>query len=190
MNNFYSNKYHLFFAYGSNMNPEQIAFRCQRPEIFAVAYLPDHAISFHGYTKKWDGSQEGLTYQPGKQLWGIIYKLSFSDMDRLDAWQDARLNGTGAYFQFPTEVIDLQGNSFPVILYKKDILGETQLPSEEYLNYIVSGAVSHRLPENYVAVLEKVATKKATYPVPLIYKFDRSLLVNLSCDCGDIKPTK
>jgi len=184
MKNFYSDKYHLFFAYGSNMNPEQIAFRCQRPEIFAVAYLPDHKISFHGYNKKWDGGEEGLIYQPGMQLWGVIYKLSFSDMDRLDAWQDARLNGTGPYFQCPAEVINTQGNLYPVVLYKKDILAEFQLPSEEYLNHIVDGAISHGLPENYINDLKKVTTRKTTYPVPLVYKFDRTLLSNLSCDCG------
>jgi gamma-glutamylcyclotransferase len=185
MENFFSKEYNLFFSYGSNMNPEQIEFRCQRPEIFSLAYLPDHEISFHGYTKKWDGAEEGLIYRPGRKLWGVIYKLSFSDMDHLDSWQDARLDGTGPYFQCPSEVIDVQGKTFPVVLYKKDIMGESQLPSEEYLKFIISGAIARSLPESYVADLKKFEFKKTTYPVPLKYKFDRSLLSSHSCDSCD-----
>ncbi|MFD2838634.1 gamma-glutamylcyclotransferase family protein [Azotobacter vinelandii] len=36
----------LYFAYGVDMNPEHIAARCDEPQVFMVAHLPDHALAF------------------------------------------------------------------------------------------------------------------------------------------------
>jgi hypothetical protein len=175
---------HLFFAYGSNMNQEQIKARCQKPEVLTIARLSDHAMAFFDCSKIWDGGQETLVGRVGEDLWGVVYKLSFSDGERLDAWQDVRLNGTGPYFHYPTEVTAPDGSVYPVFLYKKDILGEPQMPSEEYLAHILSGAVSLGLPEAYIEKIKKTLVKKAGFPVPRKTNFDRSILANLSCDCG------
>ncbi|MFC0708960.1 gamma-glutamylcyclotransferase family protein [Azorhizophilus paspali] len=44
--------YLLYFAYGVDMNPEHIAARCDEPQVFMVAHLPDHALAFFGYADK------------------------------------------------------------------------------------------------------------------------------------------
>lgn len=184
MRDLYSRSYQLYFVYGSNMNYEQISSRCLKPEVFAVAKLCNHRISFFGYSKIWDGGEEALISSPGEDLWGVIYKLSFYDADRLDAWQDIRLDGNGSHFLYPTTVADTRGNIYPVLLIKKNILGDPEKPTEEYLNHIVSGARFHSLPTMYIEKLKKIPTKKARFPVPKQSTFDRSVLANLSCDCG------
>jgi hypothetical protein len=175
---------HLFFAYGANMNQDQIKSRCQKPEVLTIARLADHAMAFFGCSKIWDGGQETVVSRVGEDLWGVVYKLSFSDGELLDAWQDVRLNGTGPYFHYPTEVVAPDGSVYQVLLYKKDILDEPQKPSEEYLAHIVKGAVAQGLPEAYINKIKKIPTKKATFPAPCKTNFDRSILANLSCDCG------
>lgn len=185
MRDFYSRSYQLYFVYGSNMNNEQITSRCLNPEVFAIARLSNYKIAFFGYSKTWDGGEESLIREPGEDLWGVIYKLSFSDADRLDAWQDVRLDGNGSHFLYPTDVVDTEGNNYPVLLIKKDMLGKPKKPTEEYLSYIVSGALFHVLPPEYIEKLKKIETKKASFPVPKKSKFDRSILANLSCDCDD-----
>lgn len=181
---FYNKNCHLYFMYGSNMNDEQIHSRCSRPEVLAVARLPDHRISFHGYVRTWDSGEETVIPCVGEDIWGVIYKLSFFDAEKLDAWQDVRMDGAGRYFHYPVDVFDISGRRFPVLTYKKDVLNEPTLPSAEYIEHIVSGAVFHGIKADYVEKLQELEKSKAGYPVPLKNTFDRDLLVNLSCDCG------
>ena len=155
-----------YFAYGSNMNKEQILVRCANPKVIAVAKLPHHRVAFFGYSKTWDGAMESVIPAPGKEVWGVIYELNFSDRDRLDACQDVRLDGTGAYFHYPARVADTVGKTRAVLFYKKDILGTPQKPSREYLDLIVLGALEHGLPASYIEGLRRIESKKAEFDVP------------------------
>ncbi len=173
----------LHFAYGADMNPGQIAERCSRPTIKAVARLPDHALSFHGHSETWDGGEEAVVPRPGHDLYGVVYQLSASDADSLDAAQGVRLNGTGSYFHFPAEVIGLDGDRFDVVLHKKDRLGVFQAPSTEYLDYIIAGARVHGLPAAYVDALQWIETRAARYPVPRRVSEQFRMLAASSCAC-------
>lgn len=175
----------LYFAYGSNMNMEQIKTRCYSPEPIAVARLPDHQVGFFGYSKVWDGALETVVPAPGREVWGVVYQLSFGDGDMLDAWQDVRLDGTGPYFHYPLVIEDRHGNRYDVMFYKKDILGLPQLPSEEYLNWILAGARQHKLPPDYIASLASTTVCKAGYPVPNRNKFDKASLLRALCSGCD-----
>jgi gamma-glutamylcyclotransferase len=157
----------LYFAYGSNMNLEQIQARCSRPKLVSPARLDGHRLAFYGYTETWDGAYETAVPMPGCEVWGVLYSLSALDWERLDLWQDARMDGGGMYFHFPVAVTDPQGNEYRARMYKKDVQGEPRLPSREYLEFILSGAQQHGLPGYYTRKLEKLATIKASYPVPV-----------------------
>jgi len=180
----------LYFAYGSNMNPNQIHARCTHPEFVALAKLPDHEVNFFGNSRVWDGAQETVIPSPGKIVYGVIYKLTKSDWDRLDSWQDVRLDGTGAYFHFPTIIEDLTGKKHFVLTYKKCYQGESQLPSKEYLDLIIQAAIFHDLPIDCLERWKTMQYKNASYPVPRQSLFNRSLLLDLSCTgCESEHPT-
>lgn len=173
------------FAYGANMNPAQMAQRCSRPVVFAIARFPGHSLGFFGYSNVWDGALETAIPNPGHDLWGVVYELSFMDGQRLDAWQDARLDGGGNYFHYPAQVVDTEGKRHTVLLYKKDVLGPVQKPSREYLELIVQGAVERGLPEDYIESMRGMESKQAGYPVPDRGDTLRELNVVSSCsDCG------
>jgi gamma-glutamylcyclotransferase (GGCT)/AIG2-like uncharacterized protein YtfP len=174
------------FAYGSNMNKEQIRARCANPKAIAIAKLPNHRVAFFGYSKTWDGAMETVIEAPGREVWGVIYELSFSDWDKLDAWQDVRLNGTGAYFHYPASVTDTQGKIRTVLFYKKDILGDPQKPSREYLDFIAAGALEHGLPSSHIDGLQRIESKKAEFDVPRRRNFGCELFLETNCSkCGD-----
>jgi gamma-glutamylcyclotransferase len=187
---FYDKRFHLYFMYGSNMNNGQIRARCTKPEVFTVARLPNHRMAFHGYTRTWDGAEETIVQCAGKDTWGVIYKLTFSDAEKLDAWQDVRMDGGGRYFHCPVSVYDTTGRCYPALTYKKDVLNAPAVPSTEYIDHIISGAVFHGLPYGYVEGLRMLDKNRAGYPVPLGSRFDRSLLADLSCDCGTDQESK
>jgi gamma-glutamylcyclotransferase len=155
-----------YFAYGSNMNHEQMLARGANPKVVGAAKLPDHQLAFYDYSAVWDGAEETVVPAPGHDVWGVVYELSPSDRERLDDAQDARLDGTGAYFHSPAKVTDLEGNVYTVLLYKKDKQGIPQKPSQEYLNFIVQGAVDHQLPSGYVETLRRMESRKAEFVVP------------------------
>ena len=173
------------FAYGSNMNSEQVRARCADAKLIAVAKLADHQLAFHGNSPVWDGAEETLIPAPGQDVWGVIYELTPAGKEKLDDWQDALFDGSGAYYHSPAKVTDPDGKVYSVLLYKKAKLGNPQKPSEEYLNFIVQGAVERGLPSAYVDQLRGVETKKAKYVVPRPRKSARQAVPGDECgSCG------
>jgi len=176
---------HLFFAYGSNMNPEQIFSRCHKPDACTVACLQGYRLSFFGDSRRWDGGEATVTPTPGEDVWGVVYELTLADSERLDSWQDVRLDGTGAYFHYPTEVLDARGTAYPVLIYKRFLSGTSSSPSAEYMDAVISGALHHGLPAAYIEKLRCITTVKASFPVPRIFEHERSVTFgNTSCNCG------
>jgi hypothetical protein len=175
----------LYFAYGSNMNLSQISSRCSRPVAIAVACLKDHRLVFCGHSDIWDGGIETVEPAPGEEVWGVLFSLSNMNWERLDLWQDARMDGGGMYFHIPMVVADTQGHEHYVRLYKKDIQKEPTKPSREYLDFIVQGAVQNGLPRSYTDALRSRPAKPALYPVPLRGMLDLGQAAGFSCsDCA------
>jgi hypothetical protein len=174
-----------YFAYGSNMNLEQIRSRCSRPEVVSAARLADFRLSFYGHSATWDGALETVEPAPGSHVWGVLYRLSHRDWENLDDSQDARMDGSGQYFHSPATVTDPEGREHQVRLYRKDAQGEPQNPSREYLEHIVRGATENGLPADYIEALRNRTAKNASYPVPKRLNFDPAKSGRDSCsDCS------
>jgi hypothetical protein len=113
-----------------------------------------------------------------------VYELSFSDRQRLDDAEDARLDGSGSHFHYPAKVTCQEGKVHSVVLFKMAKLGTPQKPSEEYLNFIVQGAAEHELPAAYVEALRGMESQKAKFAVPRARKASGG-----GCsECGDDEP--
>lgn len=178
-----------YFAYGSNMNGKQISSHCINPVEIGLARLPNYRIGFYGYSKRWDGAMETVIPDPGQDVWGVIYRLTFSDGEKLDAWQGVRMDGSGAYFHYPAMVIDTKERAHTVLFYKKDVLGEPQFPSTEYLQFIVEGALKHELPPIYIDRLRQIKSKKARFVVPLSANEKQYSELSMSAICSDCQPS-
>jgi gamma-glutamylcyclotransferase len=179
-----SKKTQLYFCYGDEMNGELIRSICDNPVFVGIARLPDYRLVFVGHSKKWDGADEALVNSPGSEVWGVVYQLGLTDGDSLDLGKDIRLNGTGQRFHYPADVFASDGSSCSILFYQKAELGEPKMPSREYLDFIVAGAVERGLPPSYVKELRKTPSRSASYPVPRKSNIDFSVLSGLSCDCG------
>ena len=167
-----------------------LASRCDSPRVVATARLAGHRLGFYGYSPVWDGGLETVVPAAGQDVWGVVCELSLSDADSLDTWQGVRLNGTGAYFHWPAEVIGADGVVHAVLVYKKDILGRPTAPSRPVLDTILAGAEEHGLPGAYTALLRGMASKPAAYPVPCFGPARQpGVLPGESCaDCGSLAP--
>ena len=170
-----------YFAYGSNMNPEQMAERCAAARVVCWACLPGYRLAFYGRNRVWDGGQETVVQEAGGHVWGVLYELSFGDAASLDVWSSVRLDGGGAYFHYPVLVGDAAGREHTAVLYKKDVLGPPVPPSSQYLAHIVAGAAANGLPDVYVEYLKNLQSVPARYPVPKRDTLLRGVLRESTC---------
>ena len=67
------------FAYGSNINEEQMRRRCPHSSLQGKATLPGYQFFIN---KRGVAS---IRRKPGKQVWGLIYTLTQNDEDSLDS---------------------------------------------------------------------------------------------------------
>jgi len=74
----------LYFAYGSNMNWQQMQERCPSARFFGVALLPDHKLAFTRKSiKRGCGVADAVPTQ-GQKVWGVVYEVTDRDVIKLD----------------------------------------------------------------------------------------------------------
>jgi len=74
----------IVFAYGSNLDEEQMRRRCASAQIEALAVLPNHALAFGGCSRRWGGAVASVVQQPGGCVEGLLYRVTSSDLRVLD----------------------------------------------------------------------------------------------------------
>jgi len=166
MQAFTKNAHQMYFLYGSNAHPKQIAARCGRAERIGVARLADHRLAFFGHSGAWDSGEETVTESPGDEVWGVLCRLLIADADRFDGCQGVRTDGCGTYFLLPVTVWNESGEACPALAYKRDFCGNPAFPSRELIEFIAEGAAQQNFPQKHIASLRQTDTRPARYPVP------------------------
>lgn len=76
----------LYFAYGSNINSDQMKSRCPNAQNRGVGILPDHQLEFSIPSKKDPGHfVANIRRATGASVHGRIWLLTDPDLDYLDA---------------------------------------------------------------------------------------------------------
>jgi len=154
----------LYFAYASNMDPEQLSARTSDHRVIGLASLPDYRVFFPLYSSEWEGGVASVQAHHGDQVWGVLYKLTEDNLSKLDA-----ICG----FQGPehqhnvydrellnVELVRPDDGSFPRPLRAWVYIARPanpSPPSRRYLDTLIRGAKHHRLPEEYIASLGAIA---------------------------------
>ncbi|HUG10005.1 MAG TPA: gamma-glutamylcyclotransferase family protein [Opitutaceae bacterium] len=134
----------LYFAYGSNMNEEQLKMRCTTSHFLCRAVLAEHrfVITSRGYAS--------VVPHAGGKAHGVLIALTAPDERALDRYEGV---AAGMYRRATVEVITELGYAVPALIYIDDIGGEGP-PKPDYLERILDGARRHALPQESVAELE------------------------------------
>jgi gamma-glutamylcyclotransferase (GGCT)/AIG2-like uncharacterized protein YtfP len=77
----------LYFAYGSNLDEGQMRARCPRAKALGRAALPNHALTFGGFSHKWRGAVASIRRAPGEQVHGVLYRLPSEELAALDRFE-------------------------------------------------------------------------------------------------------
>jgi gamma-glutamylcyclotransferase (GGCT)/AIG2-like uncharacterized protein YtfP len=139
-----------YAAYGSNMNPKQMAQRCPHSPQRGTGWLEGWRLTFGGADIGWEGSLATVVEQPGERVFVALYELSDSDEEKLDEWDGATL---GYYRKLRVRVATLDGDVLAWLYVLNDYEGG--LPSARYLGILAEAAEAAGAPADYVLALRQ-----------------------------------
>ncbi|WP_428388573.1 gamma-glutamylcyclotransferase family protein [Mucisphaera sp.] len=144
----------LYFAYGSNLDPQQMDDRCPGFQVHARARLANHRLCFPRACESWAGGVASIEPHPNHHVHGVLYQLTQDHIDTLDIYEDI---AEGSYRREERPIEIESGPTLRVLTYiaEPDPNGPTP-PSRQYLDGILRGARFHKLPAHYIAELEKI----------------------------------
>lgn len=156
----------FYFAFGSNLDPDQIRERCPAHRTVGLAALHDYRLIFPLYSERWGGGGASVQLHHGDIVWGVVYDLTEEDLAALDGFEGYR--GPGDQHNiYERQVVTVEltrpdDGSVPRRLRAFAYMAHFSNPSpptRRYLDTILRGARHHRLPEEYVAKLDKIAVQ-------------------------------
>jgi len=138
----------LYAAYGSNLDPSQMADRAPHSPPAGSGWLVGWRLGFGGEDLGWEGSIATLAESPSDQVFVMLYDLTPQDEAALDSWEGADL---GLYRKLRVRVQTLEGSPLAWV-YVLDAY-EGGLPSARYLGIVADAAEVAGAPADYVADL-------------------------------------
>lgn len=130
----------LYFAYGSNINLDQMARRCPNAEVVGPATLNGYRLAFR--------SQSGVATilpAPAKQVKGLLWRLTPECEQSLDRYEGH------PHFYYKDErinVLDKAGKEYTVMAYvmSREFEWEPHMPSMPYYMGIAEGYKQNGIP--------------------------------------------
>jgi gamma-glutamylcyclotransferase (GGCT)/AIG2-like uncharacterized protein YtfP len=140
----------IYAAYGSNMDPAQMAERCPHSPLQGSGWLEDWRLAFGGEELGWEGALATVVEESGQRVFVVLYDLSASDEESLDQWDGASL---GYYRRAKVRVETMDGDVL-AWLYVLNAY-EGGLPAARYLGIMADAAESAGAPADYVKALRE-----------------------------------
>lgn len=136
--------YRLYFAYGSNMDVEQMKARCPESELVALSRLDGYRFLLN--------SRGVATIVPveGRAVHGVVWSISREDEDSLDRYEGV---ASGFYRKEKMTVFLADGDRAESLVY----IAADSAPGRSrngYLARIIKSAELHGLPLGYVEELK------------------------------------
>jgi len=127
-----------YFAYGSNLNKNQMAERCPGSKPVFTATLPNYKLVFAGWSRQWRGGTASIKTFRGDRVRGAIYEVSEQCLRRLDKYESD-------YSRFKIIAFNEDDEPIEAITYIKAGQLEETMPSKEYLAVVQQGLRDWRL---------------------------------------------
>ena len=138
----------LYAAYGSNMDPGQMAERAPHSPLRGTGWLPGWRLTFGGEDHGWEGPLATVVEDELSQVFVALYDVTDADALQMDRWEHADL---ALFRKIRVRVATLDGDALAWIYVLDDYEGG--LPSARYLGLIADAAEKAGAPDDYVAEL-------------------------------------
>lgn len=147
----------LYFAYGSNMDWDQMRERCPSAQFVGKALLRDHKLAFTRKSVERGCGVADIVPEKGQKVWGVVYEISERDKGRLDMCEGFDpTRDQNAYWRRQVLVL-LDGDEDKPLTawtYFAQKEQDPPPPSAAYLSLLLKGARHWHLPEEYIRELE------------------------------------
>jgi hypothetical protein len=152
----------IYFAYGTDINPAQMAERCPGHRSLGVVRLPEYRLWFPRFSRTWNCASASITPSPNDTVFGVLYDVPPIEVATLHYQFGYDPEGRAEFNRHELhEVTVLRvGGSEPVkaMTYVAVPDGTKALPSAAYIDAIIDGARYHGLPRAYLVVLKAIRT--------------------------------
>ncbi|HEY1619834.1 MAG TPA: gamma-glutamylcyclotransferase family protein [Streptosporangiaceae bacterium] len=138
----------IYAAYGSNMDPAQMAERCPHSPQRGTGWLEGWRLTFGGADLSFEGALGTVVEDADERVFVALYDLTEADEATLDSWDGATL---GYYRKLKVRVVTLDSDVL-AWLYVINAY-EGGLPSARYLGIMADAAEAAGAPADYVARL-------------------------------------
>jgi hypothetical protein len=138
----------LYAAYGSNMDPGQMADRAPHSPLRGTGWLPGWRLTFGGEDVGWEGPLATVVEDELSEVFVALYDVTHADAVQMDRWEHADL---ALFRKIRVRVATLDGDALAWIYVLDDYEGG--LPSARYLGLIADAAEKAGAPDDYVAEL-------------------------------------
>lgn len=144
----------LYFAYGSNLDEDQMKLRCPEYKIVGKAQLVGYKLDFTTFSKTRQCGCADIVASQKDTVWGIVYELSDKDLSSLDK-KEGHPN-----FYVRIEVKVQTENQKIISVYTYEVVKklEFQKPSKEYLGLLTKAAEKYNFPLQYQNYLKNFPT--------------------------------
>lgn len=129
-------KKQLYIAYGSNINLEQMTYRCPHSKIVGTSEIKDFELEFRGVAT--------IVPKENASVPVLIWELDERDLPVLN-----RYEGYPRLYRQEKTSFELNGKSFEGMAYLMNC-GEIAPPTETYFNTILQGYRENGLDESYL----------------------------------------
>lgn len=135
-----------YFAYGSNMNLDQMAYRCPDAEVAGRCVLKDYRLAFRGNRTGWGVAS--ILPEPGKEVQGLLWKITPKCEKGLDFYEGY----PNLYGKKEVTVRTKTGEQANVAVYimNEPYQSQPALPSDFYLKGILDGCRQNHLSQKDV----------------------------------------
>jgi gamma-glutamylcyclotransferase (GGCT)/AIG2-like uncharacterized protein YtfP len=144
----------LYAAYGSNMDPRQMARRAPHSPPAGTGWLNGWRLTFGGEDRGWEGALATVVEHAGSQVFVMLYDVTDDDERALDRWEGS---GIGLYRKIRVRVQTLDGDVLAWLYVIDDYEGG--LPSARYLGIVADAAEVAGAPDDYVRELRTRACR-------------------------------
>lgn len=146
----------LYFAYGSNMDLDQMEFRCPDAEVLGNARLEGYHLTFRGRKRK--GGVATILPDEGSHVDGVLWKITGKCEESLD-WYEGYPN---LYGKEVIQVTGADGNAYQAMVYTMNAPYKDQpaIPSQLYLVGILKGCVQNGLSLEPIRAATKQVEKE------------------------------
>lgn len=129
-------KKQLYIAYGSNINLEQMAYRCPHSKVVGISEIKDFELEFRGVATIVPKENESVPV--------LIWELDERDLLTLN-----RYEGWPRLYRQEKMPFELNGKSYKGMAYLMN-RGKITPPSQQYYNTILQGYRENGLDESFL----------------------------------------